>query len=124
VARYGRCEATTDAVVDWVQRDGLAATWRMYRSYGRASTAGGNRALLVRDGVRGLAYVVAPLLAARPGGRRAVALGAAAYLSLPVARAVRAGAGPRAIGLLPVALAVKDLGKLAGAVQGLMRSTR
>jgi glycosyltransferase involved in cell wall biosynthesis len=124
VSRYGRCEATTDAVVDWAQRDGLAATWRMYRSYGRASTAGGNRALLVRDGVRGLAYVAAPLLATRPAGRAAVALGAAAYLSLPVARAARAGAGPRATALLPVALAVKDLGKLAGAVQGLLRGPR
>ncbi|MGZ4547530.1 MAG: glycosyltransferase [Blastococcus sp.] len=124
VARSGRCETATDAVVDWVQRDGLAATWRMYRSYGRASTAGGNRALLVRDGVRGLAYLAAPLLATRPGGRRAVALGAAAYLSLPVARAVRARAGVRATALLPVALAVKDLGKLAGAVQGVLRTTR
>ena len=124
VARHGRCETATDAVVDWVQRDGVAATWRMYRSYGRASTAGGNRALLVRDGVRGLAYLAAPLLATRPGGRRAVALGAAAYLSLPVARAVRARAGVRATALLPVALAVKDLGKLAGAVQGVLRTAR
>jgi glycosyltransferase involved in cell wall biosynthesis len=121
VARHGRVDGTTDSVVDWAQRDGLAATWRMYRSYGRASTHGGNRALLVRDGLRGLAYVAAPLLATRPAGRTAVALGAAAYLSLPVARAVRERAGLAAIGLLPVALATKDLGKLAGAIQGLMR---
>ncbi|GAA3180800.1 hypothetical protein GCM10010531_38670 [Blastococcus jejuensis] len=121
VARTGRCEATTDALVDWGQRDGIRPTWRMYRSYGRASTDGGNRALLVRDGARGLAYVAAPLLATRPAGRAALALGAAAYLSLPVARALRAGAGARAVALLPVALATKDLGKLAGAIQGLTR---
>jgi glycosyltransferase involved in cell wall biosynthesis len=124
VARHGRCEAATDAVTDWVQRDGVAATWRMYRNYGRASTDGGNRALLIRDGARGLAYLAAPLLALTPAGRLAVATGAAAYLSLPVARAARAKAGPATFALLPVALATKDLGKLAGAVQGFWRARR
>lgn len=121
VARHGRVDGTTDAGVAWGQRDGIGATWRMYRSYGRASTDGGNRRLLLRDGARGLAYLVAPLLATRPAGRAAVALGAAAYLSLPVARAVRERAGLAATALLPVALATKDLGKLAGALQGLAR---
>jgi glycosyltransferase involved in cell wall biosynthesis len=124
VSRYGRCEAATDAVTDWVQRDGLAATWRMYRNYGRASTDGGNRALLIRDGVRGLAYLAAPLLARHPVGRVAVVVGGAAYLSLPVARASRAKAGPATVALLPVALATKDLGKLAGALQGIWRARR
>jgi glycosyltransferase involved in cell wall biosynthesis len=124
VAEHGTVAAAPDALVGWVQRDGLAATWRMYRGYGRASTDGGNRALLVRDGVRGLAYLIAPALAATPTGRRLVGLGAAAYLSLPVVRALRAHAGPATVALLPVALAVKDLGKLAGAVQGLQGLAR
>ncbi|GAA3243222.1 hypothetical protein GCM10017691_47890 [Pseudonocardia petroleophila] len=124
VARDGECLTTTDAVVGWTQRDGLAATWRMYRGYGRASTDGGDRRLLVRDGARGLAYLVAPALLASPAGRRLVAAGGAAYLSLPVVRAVRAGAGPAAVALLPVALATKDLGKVAGALQGLARRWR
>lgn len=124
VAEFGRVDAAPDAHVGWAQRDGLAATWRMYRSYGRASTDGGNRALLVRDGARGLAYLAAPVLAASPTGRRLVALGAAAYLSLPVARALKAHAGPATFAALPVALATKDLGKLAGAVQGLLRRRR
>ncbi|HEV7187923.1 MAG TPA: glycosyltransferase [Blastococcus sp.] len=124
VARVGRCEAAPDAVTEWVQRNGLAATWRMYRAYGRASTDGGNRALLVRDAARGLAYLAAPLLAGSRTGRRVVAVGAAAYLSLPVARAVRSRATPAAVALLPVALATKDLGKLAGAVQGFWRARR
>jgi glycosyltransferase involved in cell wall biosynthesis len=119
IARSGAVRATTDAVVGWTQRDGLAATWRMYRGYGRASTDGGDTALLVRDAARGLAYLAAPVLAATPTGRRVLGVGSAAYLSLPVVRALRAGAGPRTIALLPVALATKDLGKLAGAVQGL-----
>ena len=57
----------------------------------------------------------------KPAGRTAVALGAAAYLSLPVVRAVRERAGVTASALIPVALATKDLGKLAGAVQGVLR---
>lgn len=124
VARHGECLTTTDAVVGWTQRDGLAATWRMYRGYGRASTDGGDARLLARDGARGLAYLLAPVLLARPRGRVALAAGAAAYLSLPVVRAARAGAGPAAVTLLPVAMATKDLGKLAGAVQGLARRWR
>lgn len=121
VSRTGACEATTDAVVAWQQRDGVAATWRMYRGYGRASTAGGDRALLLRDGVRGLAYLVLPALLARRRTRRIAVLATASYLSLPAARAVRARAGLAAIGLLPVAMATKDLGKVAGALQGLRR---
>lgn len=124
VAQHGACVATTDAVVGWTQRDGVAATWRMYRGYGRASTDGGDPALLVRDGVRGLAYLVAPLLLGRRRRRGPVAAGALAYLSLPLARAARARAPLAAVALLPVAMAVKDLGKLAGAAQGGYRAAR
>lgn len=121
ISRIGTVATAPDALVGWTQRDGIAATWRMYRGYGRSSTDGGDRALLVRDGVRGLAYLAAPLLALHPAGRRLVAAGALAYLSLPVARAVKAHAGPATFAALPVALATKDLGKLAGALQGLTR---
>jgi hypothetical protein len=124
VAQHGDVASAPDARVAWFQRDGIAATWRMYRGYGRASTDGGGRSLLVRDAVRGLAYVIAPALLFRPVPRRMVAAGVAAYLSLPVVRAVRARAGLATVALLPVALATKDLGKLAGAVQGLTRRYR
>ncbi len=121
VSRTGECVASTDAVVGWTQRVGLAATWRMYRGYGRASTGGGDLALLVRDGVRGLAYLLAPLLALRSGTRRLVAAGVVAYLSLPVLRTVEARGGPGTFACLPLALATKDLGKLVGAWQGFSR---
>jgi hypothetical protein len=121
ISRIGAVETAPDAVVGWTQRDGIAATWRMYRGYGRSSTDGGDRALLIRDGARGLAYLAAPLLALHPGGRRLLTAGALAYLSLPVVRAVKAHAGPATVAALPVALATKDLGKLAGALQGLSR---
>jgi glycosyltransferase involved in cell wall biosynthesis len=119
VAADGDCVASTDAVVGWQQREGLQATWRMYRGYGRASTDGGNRKLLARDGARASAYVIAPLVLAHPRGRWLVAAGAGAYLSLPVVRAVRARAGLATVALLPLALAVKDLGKVTGALHGL-----
>ena len=124
VARHGAVASAPDARVAWFQRDGIAATWRMYRGYGRASTDGGSPSLFVRDAVRGLAYLVAPALLFRPATRRMVAAGAAAYLSLPVVRAVQARAGAATVALLPVALATKDLGKLAGACQGLARRYR
>lgn len=124
VAAHGRCVASTDAVVQWTQRDGLAATWRMYRGYGRASTDGGHRALFARDAARGAAYLAVPALLTRSRGRRLVALGVAAYLSLPLVRAVRAGAPATAVALLPVALVVKDLAKLAGAGEGLLTRRR
>lgn len=120
VAEHGRCVASTDAVVEWTQRDGLAATWRMYRGYGRASTGGGHRALLARDAVRGAAYLLAPVLLTHRRARRVVPPAAVAYLSLPILRAVRADAPVSAVALLPVALAVKDLGKLVGAAEGLL----
>jgi glycosyltransferase involved in cell wall biosynthesis len=121
VARHGECVASTEAMVGWAQRDGLSATWRMYRGYGRASTDGGHPALLARDTVRGLAYLAAAALLTRRRARRLVALGVSGYLSLPLARAVRARASTATVALLPVALAVKDLGKLTGAVEGALR---
>jgi hypothetical protein len=78
----------------------------------------------VRDGVRGGAYLAAPVLAGLPAGRPLLLAGALAYLSLPLVRALRSRAPVGAVSLLPAALAVKDLGKLTGAVQGLFRGAR
>lgn len=124
VAEHGPVRASTDALVAWHQRDGLKATWRMYRSYGRSSTDGGDPRLLLRDGPRALAYVVGPVLLADRRTRPLALAGAAAYLSLPLARVVRERAGLGTASLLPVALATKDLGKVAGAAQGLWRRWR
>ncbi|MHA3701552.1 glycosyltransferase [Jatrophihabitans sp. YIM 134969] len=124
VARHHRCVGTSDADVSWAQRDDLRGTWRMYQSYGRASTDGGDARLLLRDGVRGLAYLVGAVAALSGHGRTGVAVGALAYLSLPVRRARRAGVAARVYPLLPLALATKDLAKLSGALQGFARSRR
>ncbi|WP_409484481.1 glycosyltransferase [Arsenicicoccus dermatophilus] len=113
---------TTDARLVWDQRDSLGATWRMYRNYGRASVDGGDRRLLLRDGARGAAYVLAPVLAATRRGRRVVALGGLLYLSVPVRRAIRQEAPVAAVAAIPLAMATKDLGKLWGACQGFART--
>jgi glycosyltransferase involved in cell wall biosynthesis len=122
VARTHSAVGTTDADVTWQQRDTLGATWRMYRNYGIASSNGGNMRLLVRDGMRGVAYLgVLPLLfSAR--SRRWLLTGGSLYLSLPVRRALRAHATPAVYALLPVAMGVKDLGKMWGAIVGARRS--
>lgn len=121
VAETGRVVTCREAAVDWQQRDGLPATWRMYRNYGRSSTDGGDVRLLVRDGARAAAYLVAPLMLGSRRGRWLVAAGAAGYLSLPFARALRSREAPAVYAAIPLALAVKDLGKVAGALQGLGR---
>jgi hypothetical protein len=50
-----------------------------------------------------------------------VVVGAAVYLSLPLARAVRTRSSPLVVAGIPVALAVKDLAKAAGCLRALVR---
>jgi hypothetical protein len=53
--------------------------------------------------------------------RIAALVAAAAYVSLPLARAIRARESVVVIALLPIALAVKDLSKAAGYITGRLR---
>ncbi|WP_392468271.1 glycosyltransferase [Arsenicicoccus cauae] len=122
VSRAYPVVGATDARLVWDQRGSLLSTWKMYRNYGRSSADGGNVKLLIRDGIRGAAYVLVPALMLDARGRRVVAAGAAAYQSVPVRRALRAGAPASVLPFIPVAMATKDLGKLAGAVQGFARA--
>jgi glycosyltransferase involved in cell wall biosynthesis len=118
VAARHRCALATGAEVHWEQRASASATFKMYYRYGIGAAESGDRQLQGRDGLRLGAYLLAAaLLASRD--RRAVALvlaGAAAYYSLPLRRAVRYRAGVRAALCIPLALAIKDLGKVAGAI--------
>jgi hypothetical protein len=123
IARNGSCVTSTDAA-SRIQRDGFAATWWMYRGYGPVSTAGGDRARAVRDGVRGVVYLFALALLTRPLGRSLAATGAVAYLSFSVVPAIRVRAGIPLIALMSVALAVKDPGNVAGALHGQGRRAR
>jgi hypothetical protein len=120
VAAHHRCVVAAHADVYWEQRPSVRATFKMYYQYGIGAAESGDRQLQGRDGLRLAAYLlVVPLLGTRD--RRAVALvlaGGAAYYSLPLLRAVRYRAGVRAALCIPPALAIKDLGKIAGALAG------
>jgi Glycosyl transferase family 2 len=123
VAHGGSCLLSTDAEVDWEQRRSLAATARMYYRYGRGGARSDDARVIGRDLARGVVYAVAPLLAVRGTStmRSLIALGAGAYLSLPIARALRKPQPAAVTALVPVAVAVKDLSKAAGCLAGLAR---
>jgi glycosyltransferase involved in cell wall biosynthesis len=118
VAAHHRCALAVGADVYWEQRESVGATFKMYYRYGIGAAESDDRQLQGRDGLRLAAYLLAvPMLASRD--RRAILIalaGGAAYYSLPLSRAVRYRAGVRAALCIPPALAIKDLGKIAGAV--------
>jgi glycosyltransferase involved in cell wall biosynthesis len=120
-SRGGRAVLATDAEVAWRQRGGPVDTARMYWRYGRGGGRSGDRLVVGRDLLRAGAYLAGPVALAAGGrtGRRAVAAGALAYVSLPLLRARRDGP-PAAVALVPPALALKDLAKAAGCVLGLL----
>jgi glycosyltransferase involved in cell wall biosynthesis len=117
VAARHRCVVAPGADVYWEQRPSVRATFKMYYQYGIGAAESGDRQLQGRDGLRLAAYLLTgPILASRD--RRAVAIalaGGAAYYSLPLLRTGRYRAGVRTALCIPLALAIKDLGKIAGA---------
>ena len=115
-----------DALVWWHQRGTVRSTARMYHRYGRGAAESGERQLVVRDGVRALAYALAPVALARrrPAELALLGTGAAAYLSVPLRRAARARARPDALAAIPLALGLKDIGKVSGAVRTHARRLR
>ncbi|WP_181410943.1 glycosyltransferase [Nocardioides humi] len=126
VAAGGRAAMVRDAEVVWAQRPTFRANLTMYRRYGEGSGDSLDRRLLGRDLARVAAYGTAVVVAARGGPRaRVVAgLGAAAYLSLPVARALRSPAPLRTAALVPGVAAARDLAKAYGAVSATLRHRR
>jgi len=121
ITRTGRrADLCVDALVTWQQRGDLRSTLRMYRSYGHGGGRSGSPLLVGRDLARALAYVVGPLLVWRaPSSRGLVAGGLAAYLSLPLLRALRREDPALVVALVPVAAALRDCAKAWGCLQGL-----
>ncbi len=116
-----------DAEVTWEQRPTLRSTATMYVRYGRGSGLSGNHRLLMRDAIRVVGYVAGALLLTRGHTvSRGLALsGAGMYWSLPWAR-IRRSDRPRrervaAAAKVPALAALRDLSKVAGAVDGLAR---
>ena len=108
-----------EAAVDWRPRPTWSANARMYRGYARGSVGTG---AFARHLVRALAWGAAPVLLVFGGtvGRLAVLAWWAAYLSLPVRRAHRAGMPAVEWWRLPLVIAMKDLSQLAGATMGVL----
>ena len=69
--------------------------------------------------MRGGAYLlaIACLLARRRAPLAALTACGALYVSVPVRRGVRKEVGPLALAAVPLAMAIKDLGKLSGALR-------
>ena len=124
VAAQGRCVLQTDAPVVWRQHSGPRRAARMFVSYGRGDGLQGDRVGLLRNGARAGAALGAPVLLLLGGRsvRTLVGLGAAAYVSLPLARLRDDPAPLRTGALVPLALAVKDLSKAYGCVLGLLEA--
>jgi glycosyltransferase involved in cell wall biosynthesis len=127
IAESGRrCVLSVDAEVGWLPRPSLAATGRMYFSYGFWDGRSGDAGLVGHDLVRALTYLIAPYLLWRgPAASRAAVIAAAAvYLSLPAARAFRQPGRMAVLARVPVALALMDLGKALGCLRGLADARR
>lgn len=112
-----------DAEVSWAQRPTLRANLHMLKRYGEGSGVSLDRRLMGRDLARLAAYAGWGAMAVNGGrpGRALAAAGAAAYLSLPVVRALR---GPRpvaAVALVAPVAAARDLAKVRGALSAALR---
>ncbi|MFF4249925.1 glycosyltransferase [Streptomyces sp. NPDC001663] len=114
-----RAVLASAAEVRWEQRPTLRRTAAMYFRYGEGDGRSADRRVLGRDLARALAYAAALAAVAKgPRARSAATTAFAAYVSLPLTRAVRRGHWT-ALPLVPFAAALRDLAKAAGAGRGL-----
>lgn len=126
VSHHAECLVTVDAGMTWHQRGSLRGTYLMYRRYGFSGAQSGDRTLMGRDLLRGAAYVAAPLalIAARRRALPLAAAGLVVYTSLPLRRLQRRRGTLRAALLVPVAMMVKDVAKVHGALEGYIGTRR
>ena len=118
--KAGPALLSLDATVVWEQAENLADTAAMYRKYGQWGGQAGSWPLVARDLVRVGYFAGLPLLAATgPRGRRLAALGAAAWLGPPLASCALRGESPAVVAHAPVVVALKDLSKARGLLEGL-----
>ncbi len=113
-----RCVLTTDADLVWDQA-GVRGTARMYIRYGRGDAEATDRQALARDLARAAAYLVGAV-GLRVGGNRvrvALAVGATAYVWVPLVRACREERPLATAALVPTVIMAKDLAKVWGVLQ-------
>jgi SAM-dependent methyltransferase len=118
-----KAKLAADAVVYWRPPGTWKANATMFFRYCRGDVRSPGRS---RHVLRLLAWTAAPPTLARGGWRSRVLLlaGAAAYTALPARRARRAGLGLTSWWRIPVAVAVKDLAQIAGALRGTVDAAR
>ncbi|WP_448638882.1 glycosyltransferase [Geodermatophilus sp. URMC 63] len=117
-----RCVLTTDADLVWDQA-GVRGTARMYVRYGRGDAEAADRQALVRDLGRAVAYLVGIVgwVVGGRGVRATLAAGGVAYVWVPVGRARREERPLATATLVPVVVMAKDLAKVWGALQVLVK---
>ncbi len=122
----GTAVLTRDAEVAWTQRPTLAGNLRMFMKYGEGSGYSLHPRLLGRDFARAIAYPVGAgiLAGGGPRLRAAASVAAGAYLSVPLARALRGPQPARTAALVPAMAAARDISKAAGALSALARRPR
>jgi hypothetical protein len=119
-----RAVLASSAEVGWEQRPTPRQTTAMYFRYGEGGGRSGDPRLVGRDMARACAYTLGlAAVATGPRARFAAATAFTAYVSLPLARAVRRHHWA-ALPLVPFAAAVRDLAKAAGAGRGLVSWVR
>jgi cellulose synthase/poly-beta-1,6-N-acetylglucosamine synthase-like glycosyltransferase len=112
-----------DAAVRWRPPGTWAANARMFYVYCRGDVRSKGR---LRHVLRLVTWTAGPVAAlrGRPAARVLIAVGAVAYIALPVRRAKLAGISHKAWWRIPVAVAVKDLAQIAGAAHGALDAAR
>lgn len=122
----GTAAMVRDAEVRWAQRPTLRANLRMLRRYGEGSGYSLDSRLMGRDLARVAAYAVGLGVVACGGtrSRSLAAAGAAAYLSLPMVRALQGPHPVTAAAMVPPVAVARDLAKAYGAVSAAFRRTR
>ena len=125
VAAGAHAELAVDAAVTWDQRPTLAGNLTMFRGYGRGDGLSGDRQLVARNLARAASYTVAPALwVLAPRTRPLLALGGAAYLSVPLRRGLTGRRRLPTTALVPFMAAARDIAKAVGCLEGLARRRR
>jgi len=112
-----------DAVVHWRPPSSWIANARMFYRYCRGDVRSKGRS---RHLLRAAAYTCGPVFASRGGWRTRVLMGSGtvAYAALPLQRARAARISPTSWWRIPIAIALKDLSQIAGAVHGTLDALR
>jgi len=119
VGSGAKARLATRAAVAWRPRMTWGANAQMYRTYARGDVRRGSVATHVLRAGAWLGTAAFALAGGR-AGRLLAAAWFAAYTSVPLLRARARGHGPAVVWRIPLAIAMKDLSQIQGAILGLL----